>query len=80
MWEKPRRAEHTPGEYAAVQPDNLLVKYCLVPTSETQKMLYEKMVNLDHGDDILHLWLQNFHAAHEAEYVFQVQLCQNLDD
>lgn len=34
-----------------------VVKYCLVPTSETQRMLYEETVRPDHGDDILHLWL-----------------------
>ena len=56
------------------------MEYCLVPTLETQRMLYEETVKLDHGDDILHLWLQNFHTAHEAEYLFQVQLCENLDD
>lgn len=55
-------------------------KYCLVPNTETQKKLYEETVKPADGSDILHRWLQNFHKEHDAEYLFQVQLCENLDD
>ena len=57
-----------------------VVKYTLVPNSETQKKLWEETVRPEDGDDILHRWLQNFHRDHEAEYLFQVQLCENLDE
>ncbi|KAL9084190.1 MAG: hypothetical protein Q9165_008176 [Trypethelium subeluteriae] len=57
-----------------------VIKYCLVPSSETQRKLYEETVRPEHGSDILHRWLQNFHRQHEAEYLFQVQLLENLED
>ncbi|KAL9002157.1 MAG: hypothetical protein Q9188_004906 [Gyalolechia gomerana] len=61
------------GDYVA--------KYCLVPSSETQKKLYEETVKPDqHDSDILSKWLQNFHREHDAEYLLQFQLCENLDD
>ncbi|KAI9873338.1 MAG: hypothetical protein M1830_000518 [Pleopsidium flavum] len=61
------------GDYVA--------KYCLVPSSETQKKLYEETVKPDqHESDILSKWLQNFHGAHDAEYLLQFQLCENLED
>ncbi|GAB7344933.1 hypothetical protein MBLNU457_3367t1 [Dothideomycetes sp. NU457] len=56
-----------------------VMKYCLVPSSETQRKLFEETVRPDHGSDILHRWLQDFHAKHDAEYLFQVQLCEDLD-
>ena len=56
-------------------------KYCLVPSSETQKKLYEETVKPDqHESNILSKWLQNFHGAHDAEYLLQFQLCENLED
>ena len=61
------------GEYVA--------KYCLVPSSTTQKQLYEETVKpSSHTSDILSRWLQNFHFAHDASYLLQFQLCENLDD
>ncbi|KAI9714353.1 MAG: hypothetical protein M1820_000314 [Bogoriella megaspora] len=57
-----------------------VVKYCLVPSSETQRKLYDETVRPDHGSDILHRWLQNFHNSHEAEYLFQVQFLENLEE
>ena len=57
-----------------------VMKYCLVPSSETQRKLYEETVRPEDGSDILHRWLQTFHATHDAEYLFQVQLCENLED
>lgn len=57
-----------------------VMKYCLVPSSETQRKLYEETIRPEHGSDILHRWLQTFHATHDAEYLFQVQLCENLED
>ena len=44
-----------------------VIKYCLVPNSETQKKLYDETVKPDDGSDILHRWLQNFHKEHDAE-------------
>lgn len=55
-------------------------KYCLVPDSETQKKLYEETVRPEDGSDILHRWLQTFHNTHDASYLIQVQLCENLED
>ncbi|KAI9815043.1 MAG: hypothetical protein M1827_002886 [Pycnora praestabilis] len=61
------------GDYVA--------KYALIPASETQKKLYEETVKPDkHESDILSEWLKNFHAAHDAEYLLQFQLCENLED
>jgi hypothetical protein len=58
-----------------------VVKYCLVPSSETQKKQYEETVKQDsHPGDILSSWLKEFHVNHGAEYLFQVQLCENLED
>lgn len=58
-----------------------VAKYCLVPSSDTQKNLYHETVKPDeHGSDILSQWLQNFHRDHDAEYLLQYQLCENLDD
>ncbi|KAL9108816.1 MAG: hypothetical protein Q9227_006473 [Pyrenula ochraceoflavens] len=61
------------GDYVA--------KYCLQPSSETQRKLYEETVKPDDADqtDILHRWLQNFHREHDAEYLLQFQLLENLD-
>ena len=60
------------GDYVA--------KYCLVPSTETQKKLYEETVKPDDQPDILSQWLKNFHEAHNAEYLLQFQLCENLED
>jgi hypothetical protein len=57
-----------------------VIKYCLVPSTETQGKLYDETVKPSDEDDILHRWLQNFHRDHNAEYLFQVQLLENLDD
>ena len=55
-------------------------KYCLVPNTETQRKLYEETVKPVDGSDILHRWLKNFHENHDAEYLLQFQLCENLED
>ena len=74
--ESTRQYSQTPyrfGDYVA--------KYCLVPSSDTQKKLYEETVKPDkHEPDILSQWLLNFHGAHDAEYLLQFQLCENLED
>lgn len=58
-----------------------MVKYCLVPSSETQKNLYNETVDKEkHPDHILSDWLTDFHANNDAEYLFQVQFCENLTD
>ncbi|KAF2704871.1 heme-dependent catalase [Pleomassaria siparia CBS 279.74] len=56
-----------------------VIKYALVPSTETQKRLYDETTRPEHGEDILHRWLQNFHKENDAEYLFQVQLLENLD-
>jgi hypothetical protein len=35
-------------------------------------------VRAEDGDDVLIGPLQNFDAEHDAEYLFQVQLCEDL--
>ena len=55
-------------------------KYCLVPSTETQKKLGDETVKPTDGSDILHRWLKDFHEKYDAEYLFQVQLCENLED
>lgn len=58
-----------------------VIKYSLTPSTETQRKLYEETVKpAKDGSDILSKWLQNFHSAHDAEYLFQVQLLENLED
>ena len=57
-----------------------IMKYVLVPDSETQRKLHDEEVRVAHGADILHRWLRDFHANNEATYLFQVQLCENLED
>ena len=61
------------GDYVA--------KYCLQPSSETQRKLYEETIKPDGvgQEDVLHRWLQNFHREHDAEYLLQFQLLENLD-
>lgn len=60
------------GDYVA--------KYCLVPNTETQRKLYDETVKPADRSDILHRWLQNFHREHDAEYLLQFQLLENLED
>lgn len=57
-----------------------IMKYRLVPESETQKALHKEQTQASHGPDIMHRWLQDFHKKNEARYSFEVQLCENLDD
>ena len=61
------------GDYVA--------KYSLLPSTETQKKLYEETVKPDSDQsDILSQWLSNFHEAHDAEYLLQFQLLENIED
>ncbi|KAI0175992.1 catalase-like domain-containing protein [Hypoxylon sp. FL1284] len=57
-----------------------VMKYRLVPSTETQRKLAEQTVKPGDGDDILHQWLQTFHATHDAEFLFEVQLLENLEE
>ncbi|KAI1390101.1 catalase-like domain-containing protein [Hypoxylon trugodes] len=59
---------------------NYVMKYRLVPSTETQRKLAEETVKPENSDDILHLWLQNFHTTHDAEFLFEVQLLENLEE
>lgn len=61
------------GEYVA--------KYCLVPSGETRRKLSEETVKPDRDPaDILSRWLQDFYARHDAEYLWQFQLLEKLDE
>ncbi|KAM3420670.1 hypothetical protein BST61_g3925 [Cercospora zeina] len=56
-------------------------KYCLVPNTETQKNLGDQNIKPEtHESDQHHRWLQNFHANYDAEYLFQVQLLENMEE
>lgn len=57
-----------------------VTKWSLAPSTETQRKLYEETVKPEDRPDILHRWLQNFHKEHDAEYLWQFQLCENLED
>ena len=58
-----------------------VVKYSLVPSSDIQKRLYEETVKPDsHPNTILSDWLKDFYSKYEAEYHFQVQFLENLED
>lgn len=56
-------------------------KYSLVPNTQTQLGLNDLNIKEDqHESDVLHRWLQNFNRKYGAEYLFQVQLLENLDE
>lgn len=56
-------------------------KYCLVPNTETQAKLGDQTIKPEaHESDQHHRWLQNFHANYDAEYLFQVQLLEDLEE
>ncbi|KAL7782547.1 heme-dependent catalase [Trichoderma afarasin] len=57
-----------------------IMKYSLVPSSEMQRELYKQTVQSSDTQDVLRHWLRDFHLHNEAEYEFQVQLCENLED
>ncbi|QIW97011.1 hypothetical protein AMS68_002529 [Peltaster fructicola] len=57
-----------------------VMKFSLLPNTETQNKLANETVKPTDGSDILHRWLGDFHRNHDAEYLFQVQLLENLKD
>lgn len=58
-----------------------VMKYRLVPGSETQKKLHEEVTDKQkHPNDIMSEWLKEFHRNNEAEWTFQVQLLENVDE
>ncbi|KAF1990929.1 heme-dependent catalase [Aulographum hederae CBS 113979] len=57
-----------------------IIKYSLVPDTDIQRKLGEETTSPNHEDDVLHRWLRDFHAVHEAQYLFRVQLCENLEE
>lgn len=58
-----------------------VVKYCLVPDTDTQRKLADETVKPDkHDSNILSEWLKNFHKEYEGQYLFQVQLLENLKE
>ncbi|KAF4454882.1 heme-dependent catalase [Fusarium austroafricanum] len=56
-----------------------VIKYNLVPYSQTQKMRSEETA-YKQADGILHEWLQEFYRNNEAKYRFQVQLLESIED
>ena len=59
---------------------NYVMKYRLVPDTETQRKMLEEIAQASHGSDILHRWLQEFHKNNTAKWAFQVQLLENIDE
>lgn len=57
-----------------------VMKYSLVPSTETQRKLAGQTVKPEDSDDVLHRWLRSFHADHDAEFLFEVQLLENLEE
>lgn len=56
-----------------------VVKYRLVPNTTAQKQRGEETADTK-PDGVLHEWLRDFYENNEAEYLFQVQLLENLSD
>ncbi|KAF4995944.1 hypothetical protein FGRMN_4799 [Fusarium graminum] len=56
-----------------------VVKYNLVPNSEAQKDRGKETVE-GQPDGVLHEWLRDFYRDNEAEYLFQVQLLEKLEE
>lgn len=57
-----------------------VMKYRLIPSSETQQKLSEEVTSKEHPNDIMSEWLKDFHKNNEAEWVFQVQLLEDVDE
>ncbi|KAG4424528.1 hypothetical protein IFR04_002406 [Cadophora malorum] len=57
-----------------------VIRYCLVPSGETQKKREDTVKPDSHPNHILSDWLKEFHSNHEAEDMFQVQFCENLEE
>nr|POE99480.1 uncharacterized protein y4il [Quercus suber] len=56
-----------------------VAKHALVPTGTFQAALAEHASITDASDPLQHrLWLQEYFAAHDAEFEFRVQLCRDL--
>lgn len=56
-----------------------VMKFRLVPSTEAQTRAGNKEVS-EEGDGALHERLRDFYHAHNAEYLFQVQLLENIDE
>lgn len=78
---KPLQSHEQYGQ-GAYRFGDYVMKYRLIPNSDTQEKDSSQTVkpDLKDGETILHAWLSNFHRNHEAAYLFQVQLSENLDD
>lgn len=58
-----------------------VIKYSLTPSTETQKKQYSETVNFNqHANDVLSDWLKEFYENNDAEYLFQVQFLENLEE
>ncbi|KAL2073184.1 hypothetical protein VTL71DRAFT_10508 [Oculimacula yallundae] len=57
-----------------------VIKYSLVSSGETQKSREDTVKPESHPDHILSDWLKEFHGNYEAEYLFQVQFCENIEE
>lgn len=56
-----------------------VMKYRVVPTSEGQKKRDGDRVG-NEPDGVLHEWLREYYKYNDAEYDFQVQLLENLEE
>lgn len=59
---------------------NFVMKFRLIPSTETQCELSNLTVKPEDGQDVLHRWLREFHFNHDAAFLFEVQLLENLDE
>lgn len=66
--------------HSAFRYGSYVVKYSLAPSGDLQKSMKEEVNSESHPNDIISTWLQEFYAKHEAEYLFQVQFLENLED
>lgn len=65
---------------AAFRFGDYVMKFSLVPDTETQSKLYEWNVKPHDPRDIHHRWLGDFHREHDAQYLFEVQMLENLEE
>jgi hypothetical protein len=57
-----------------------VVKYALTPTSKTQQDLASQSVKDDSDPEVHSRWLREYFRDNDAEYDFQVQVCENIQD
>lgn len=53
-------------------------KFRLSPNTSLQLLMQCEAVQPHHPPDVLHRWLRGFHLHHPADWLLQVQLCEDL--